>query len=49
MMDPIPTCADVNDVQRRFYQAPSLQDLFKTVKPEVILDFLKAAALYRFL
>ena len=25
----------------------SLQDLFKTVKPEVILDFLKAAALYK--
>ena len=25
----------------------SLQDLFKTVKPEVILDFLKAAVLYR--
>ena len=48
-VDPIPACADVNDVQRRFYQVPSLQDLFKTVKPEVILDFLKAAALYRFL
>ena len=28
---------------------PSLQDLFKTVKPEVILEFLKAAALYRLL
>ena len=27
----------------------NLQDLFKTVKPEVILDFLKAAALYRLL
>ena len=27
----------------------SLQDLFKTVKPEVILDLLKAAALYRLL
>ena len=25
----------------------ALQDLFKTVKPEVILEFLKAAALYR--
>ena len=32
-----------------FYQVPSLQDLFKTVKPEVILEFLKAAALYRLL
>ena len=32
-----------------FYQVPTLQDLFKTVKPEVILDFLKAAALYRLL
>ena len=38
-------CADFNDVRRRFYQVPSLQDLFKTAKPEVILDFLKAAAL----
>ena len=24
-------CADFNDVRRRFYQVPSLQDLFKTV------------------
>ena len=32
---------------QRFYQVPSLQDLFKTVKPEVVLEFLKAAALYR--
>ena len=38
-----------NDVRQRFYQVPSLQDLFKTVKPEVILEFLKAAALYRLL
>ena len=38
-----------NDVQQRLYQVPSLQDLFKTVKPEVILEFLKAAALYRLL
>ena len=30
-------------------QVPSLQDLFKAVKPEVILEFLKAAALYRLL
>ena len=37
-------CAYFNDVRQRFYQVPSLQDLFKTVKPEVILDFLKAAA-----
>ena len=42
-------CADFNDVRRRFYQVPSLQNLFNTVKPEVILDFLKAAALYRLL
>ena len=27
----------------------ALQDLFKTVKAEVILEFLKAAALYRLL
>ena len=40
---------DFNDVRQRFYQVPTLQDLFKTVKPEVILDFLKAAALYRLL
>ena len=33
----------------RFYQAPSLQDLLKTVQPEAILDFLEAAALHRFL
>ena len=38
-----------NDVRQGFYQVPTLQDLFKTVKPEVILDFLKAAALYRLL
>ena len=42
-------CVDFNDVRQRFYQVPTLQDLFKTVKPEVILDFLKAAALYRLL
>ena len=42
-------CVDFNDVRQRFYQVPSLQDLFNTVKPEVILDFLKAAALYRLL
>ena len=42
-------CADFNDGQQRFYQVPSLQDLFKTVKPEVILDFLKVVALYVFL
>ena len=30
-------------------RVPSLQDLFKTLKPEVILEFLKAAALYRLL
>ena len=42
-------CVDFNDVRQRFYQVPSLQDLFKTVKPEVILEFLKAAALYRLL
>ena len=42
-------CVDFNDVQQRFCQVPSLQDLFKTVKPEVILDFLQGAALYRLL
>ena len=42
-------CVDFNDVRQRFDQVPSLQDLFKTVKPEVILEFLKAAALYRLL
>ena len=36
----IEQCADFNDV--RYYPVPSLQDLFKTVKPEVILDFLTA-------
>ena len=41
--------ADFNDVRQRFYQVPSLQDHFKTVKPEVILVFLKAAVLYRLL
>ena len=30
----------------RFDQVPLLQDLFKTVKPEVILEFLKAADFY---
>ena len=42
-------CVDFTDVRQRFYQVPSLQDLFKAVKPEVILEFLKAAALYRLL
>ena len=40
-------CADLNDVRQRFYQVHSLQDLFKMVKPEVILDFSKAALLHR--
>ena len=31
-------CVDFNDVHQRFYQVPSLQDLFKAVKPEVILE-----------
>ena len=44
-----PKCVDFNNVRQRFYQVPSLQDLFKTVKPEVILEFLKAAAQYRLL
>ena len=39
-------CVDFSDVRQRFYRVPSLGDLFKTVKPEVILEFLKAAALY---
>ena len=29
-------CVDFNDVRQSFYQVPSLQDLFKTVKPEVV-------------
>ena len=33
-------CAEFNDVRQIFYQVPSLQDLFKTVKAEVILSFL---------
>ena len=32
---------DFNNVRQRFYQVPSVQDLFKTVKPEGILEFLK--------
>ena len=32
-------CVDFNHVRRRFYQVPSLQHLFPTVKPEVILHF----------
>ena len=40
-------CVDLSDVRQRFYQVPSLQDHFKTVKPEVILKCLKAAALYK--
>ena len=35
-------CANFNYVRRRFYQVSSSQDLFKTVKAEVILDFWKA-------
>ena len=33
-------CVDFSNVRQRFYRVPSLQDLFKTVKPEVILEFL---------
>ena len=33
-------CADFNVVWQRFYQVSSLQDLSKTVKPELIFDFL---------
>ena len=36
-------CVDFNDVGQRFYQVPSLQDLFKTVKPEVILGFFESS------
>ena len=43
------TQIQINDVRQRFGQVPSVQDLCKTVKPEVILDFLKAAVLYVFL
>ena len=32
-------CAYFNDVRQIFYQVPSLQDLFKTVKADVILDY----------
>ena len=32
-----------------FSSGPSLQALLRTVKPDVILDFLKGAALYRLL
>ena len=35
-------CVDFTDVRQRFYQVPSLQDLFKTVKPDMISEFLKA-------
>ena len=39
--------ADFNDVKQIFHQVPSLQNLFETVKLEVVSDFLKAVALYR--
>ena len=42
-------CVNFNDVRQGFYQVPSLHDLFKTVKAQIILDFLKAAALFRLL
>ena len=32
-------CGYFNDVRQIFYQVPSLQDLFKTVKADVILDY----------
>ena len=34
-------CADFNDVRQRFYQVPSLQDLFK-IQTRSHLEFLKA-------
>ena len=42
-------CVDFNDVRQRFYQVPSLQDLFKTVKPEVILEFYVRCAVQTFM
>ena len=42
-------CTDFVQVRRRFYQVTTLQDLFNTVEPEVILKFLKAAGLYMLL
>ena len=35
-----------SDISSLPWKAPALQDLFKIVKPEVILDFLKVAPLY---
>ena len=40
------TCAEFNSVRQTFDQVPSLQGLFKTGKAEVILEYLKAVALY---
>ena len=40
--------AEFNEVRRRFYQASSLENLFRTVKADVILDFLNAAVLLAF-
>ena len=41
-------CRPTNVSQLSLYAIP-LEDLFKTVQPEVILDFMKAAAQYRLL
>ena len=42
-------CAEFNYAKQRFYRVPSLQDLFKTFKADVVVDYLKAAALYMLL
>ena len=39
-------CIDLKEIRERFYHASDLSELFKTVKAEVILNFLKAAGLY---
>ena len=36
-------CVHFAGVRRRFCQVPTLQDLFKSVKAEVILEFLESA------
>ena len=42
-------CIDFTLIRQRFYKVAGLQELFNTVKPDLIIDFLKAAGLHQLL
>ena len=42
-------CVDLMLIRQRFYHVAGLHELFNTVKPDLIINYLKAAGLYRLL